>query len=95
MSAVQKGCPENSLNNNQRNQNQGIRIAKVPNRARQSWNPQTKGSQRVALDIKAYTNKIKFNVLTVRQTNDKRYIYSGGLNILLRILGSEEGLNNY
>ena len=55
MSAVQKGCPDNSRNNNQRNQNQGIRMAKVPNRARQSRNPQTKGSHIVSLDIKTYT----------------------------------------
>ena len=55
MSTVQKGCPENIQNNKQRNQNQGIRIAKVTNRARQTRNPQTKGSHTVSLDIKADT----------------------------------------
>ena len=55
MSAVQKGYPENCRNGKQINQNQGIKIAKVPNRARQSRNSKTKGSHTVSLDIKAYT----------------------------------------
>ena len=55
MSTVKKGYPENSRNSKQRNQNQGIRIAKVPNRAGQTRNPKTKSRHTVSLDIKAYT----------------------------------------
>ena len=51
MSVVQKGYPENSRNAKQRNQYQKIRIAKVPIRARQTQNPNTKGSHTVSLDI--------------------------------------------